>query len=547
MRLDLQSDMQYQFYLQYAQYAGIEVKTIRDRLGSCRQLKANMGLYAGGNVAAGLYIDFDEKSPTFEHFREYKPHADIVRKMFRLALVLDGGSVAIKKECDHRGLFFPAFPPNIALTMYSRSGLRFCKRVVDEYGQEIGFQISRSLVQSILTNPAYIGKPIRSGKILENIPFPVIVEPDLFLAIQKKLEQKPKRRGKTEKTEPHVFHGILFCQCQRANALRPVYYSDEKKRESYYKCACSNDFLDNGVCFYVTSEVIIEPIEQFVLQQIAFPEVTDQVKTALQDDMGQSRARTQAYRRERQRIQGEIENLRHNFSVMRLDSEAARMMTEDIEQRIVELSVLETKEKEVYSEQTLSQSELEFVTGFLANLSSEWPNVSRTLKNRLFNLILKRIEVNPDGDDFMVDIHWQTGQVDTLWIEKPVKNVSRKPWDESEIALLRQHYPTASLGELMQLFPDKSIDTIRAQANRQKLYRQVTLTEPWTDVEDEILRHFAAKEISYKQMRTALRHRRQNEVTVRLKKLDLRQPDVKKIYWRVVNTSKNEPSSAIRC
>jgi hypothetical protein len=550
MRLDLRSDIGYDFFLRQTQFAGIELKTIRDRLGACRQMKAEMGLYAGGNIGAGFYVDFDEDSETFERFLEYKPHADIVREIFRLILLIDGGSVAAKRECDRRGLFFPLFEPHLAATMNSRTGLRFCKPVRDNQGRMIGYRISRSLIRSILTNPAYIGKPARSGKLLEAIEFPIIVDTDLFWAVQKKLERMtPKRRGKIQQSEPHPFQGILFSRCRNTGTVRPTYYSSEasqRKHNAFYKCSCSDDVLEAGGCFYVTSDIIITPVTEFVLQQIAFPEMTDQVKAALQNDFSQTQTKVQAYRRERQRIEAEIETIRHNFSVMRLDSDAARMMAEDVERRLAELRLLEAKEKEVYAGQTLSQDDLDFVTGFLANLQREWHNVSNALQARLFNLILKQIVISFDGDDFLAEIQWQTGETDTLWIERPVKNVPRKRWEKPEIELLRQHYPNASITQLMEIFPGKSIDNIRSQANRQKLYRQVPLTEPWTEQEDDILRDFAGEKMSYKQMRILLRHRRQNEIPYRLQRLNLPRPDSKKIYWEVVNTPRNEPSSAIR-
>jgi len=119
MRFDLRNDMHYNFFLQMAQFACQELKTIMQRLGNSRALKSQMGLYAGGNVAAGFFVDLDPKSPTFEQYRVYPPHAEVIRQLFQMA-VEEGSVYGILREVHRRGLYFPTFEAQIGVWMNSR-------------------------------------------------------------------------------------------------------------------------------------------------------------------------------------------------------------------------------------------------------------------------------------------------------------------------------------------------------------------------------------------------------------------------------------------
>jgi DNA invertase Pin-like site-specific DNA recombinase len=540
MHLDLRDERDYEYFIRLAQYGGQESKWITRRLGQARALKAEKGLYAGGNVPTGFYVDLDPKSETSERYLPYGPHAEIVKELFYMMLE-EGSIAAVVRECQLQNRYFPVFEPEVAAWMNSRSGLRLCRPKLDANGTVIGYEISRSLLRSIFTNPIYAGFPIRNGGILKG-DFPVIVDYALFMAVYEKFDsERPKRRGKVSETEPHPLQGLLFSHC-RDGVLRPVYYSGRNRssgKHGTFKCSCADNYPGQRACFYVSSHVLLESISDFVLEQISFPEVADEVRQAIEDDYSRARTRSESYKRERQELESQIDNIRYNLSRMRMDSEAAKFTEQELNSRLTQLHMLEAKQMEAYSSWTVNQEDLEFIAGFLADMRSQWHDVRGVFQARLFELILEKAIIRTDNDDFFVDIRWKTGPVDTLWVERPLQSMPCKPWSEEERDLLRQHYPSASVEVLMSLFPDRSWDTLREQATRLRISRQVRLGVKWADEEDQLLTSFANGEISYREVRRALRHHRQTDVRRRMKKLGFEMPDIRKVYWRVVNTSQN--------
>jgi len=392
--------------------------------------------------------------------------------------------------------------------------------------------------------------------MLEDSDHPLIIEPALFAAVSQKLfDGRPKRRGRFQNTDPHLLHGLLFSDCHD-HTLRPAYYSSRPDLPSQPNvpvgdifCSCGQRHPERGYCVRVPAYVILEPVREHVLSQISYSEVADEVAQRIKTDYEHTQNLAQSYKRECQRLKEEIDTIRHNLALIRLDASTALVMEQEINNRLNELRVLEARAMQPYSAPHISSEDLEFVAAFLSDMREQWENVPRALQARLFQLILDKVVIHPLEDhDFVVDVQWKGGPTDVLWIERPLWNSLRRPWTNEEIALLRQHYAAAEVKTLVALFPGKLWDGLRVEAHQLKLRRERHYDPtPWSSEEDQLLRQFAQQAITYKAMRQALRHRRSSDIERRVAKLGIKMPDTRRIVWHLVNTTQNEACRKARC
>ena len=79
-------------------------------LHAARLRKAKKGLYAGlGSVPIGYIVDYDKKSPTYEKYIPYEPHAQVVRWLFRRYFELGGNILALRRELHALHVLFPPY------------------------------------------------------------------------------------------------------------------------------------------------------------------------------------------------------------------------------------------------------------------------------------------------------------------------------------------------------------------------------------------------------------------------------------------------------
>lgn len=215
MRLDMKDAAHYQLFINLCQFAGQESDMLKKRLGGAKRVKAEMGLYAGGNITSGYIVDRDKRSDTFERFLAYEPHAAVVQELFKIGFEISPSITKMLQEVKIRGLYFPFFEPQFSIWMNSRSALRLCKKFHVVEGKPIGWRITKSMLYSIFTNPAYMGEPIRHGKKLVGVNFPAIISRKLFISvydkfINEKSEKDNRYRRNVDKNKKHPLKGLTF-------------------------------------------------------------------------------------------------------------------------------------------------------------------------------------------------------------------------------------------------------------------------------------------------------------------------------------------------
>ena len=212
MRFDLTDRSHYDLFIAVCQFAGKEGDMIKHRLGGAKKIKSKMGLYAGGNITIGYIVDRQKGSVTYDHYLVYEPHANVVREIFDLALEVEASFTSLLRKIRERNLYFPFFENSIAGYMNNRSALRLCKRqVLDEQRNRIGWGITKRMLENMISNPAYIGEPIRDNEVLDIDVFPAIIDKNLFHAVYDKFFSKRVSGQQVRTIRPsHPLQGITY-------------------------------------------------------------------------------------------------------------------------------------------------------------------------------------------------------------------------------------------------------------------------------------------------------------------------------------------------
>ena len=127
-------------------------------LHAARLRKTRKGLYAGlGAVPSGYIVDYQKTSPTYRKFIIYKPHAQVVLWIFVRFYELEGDLLVLCRELEAMPVVFPLFDASVD----SRSVVRCRRKPVPG-----GYHITRHGLETLLTNPVYIGWWIVMGDMV---------------------------------------------------------------------------------------------------------------------------------------------------------------------------------------------------------------------------------------------------------------------------------------------------------------------------------------------------------------------------------------------
>ena len=184
MRLNLRDSMHMRLYRQEIERAADEIELLKLRLGGPKRHKALSGRFDGRSVAPGYLVDHDPTSETYERYVVYPPHAEVVRLIFQ-AVLATGTPTRAARWLRDRGIIMPTVRrPTSRSEDVQRSSL-----VRHTHPQRCpgGFLITPSLIQSVATNPVYLGWWLVAGRVVHTDNHPPLVEEETFLLAQQVL------------------------------------------------------------------------------------------------------------------------------------------------------------------------------------------------------------------------------------------------------------------------------------------------------------------------------------------------------------------------
>ncbi len=538
LRLNLRIPMHMEWYRREADWAAKELENIISRLHGARDVKARQGRYAGGGIPPGYIVDTrrtitvdgrEMDNPNFERLRVYEPHAKVIRYIMERLTKPNANLSQIVRDCHRIGIRFEPFPPELVQVRANLQAFSRSKRDADG-----GWSVTRSYVQNIATNPAYLGWWIWGGEVVSTNNHPPIIDEATFQAVQSNLKRRTSRPKKD--SLPMPLAGLLWC-ANHDEPRKMTYDRDDIPSYSRYRC---EDNAKCGSTCGVSARLIDDAVSDFVLSQFSRPELAEAVLTRLEHDYQEAREQASAIRREVARLDEEIETLEHNYRVIKLTPERAAKLAVEIDSLMAEKRRL--SEVSAYPAgrvvEAFSQEELGRVRAMLRDLRQIWANQSDDLKNAFFRLILERVTLRREASFFRAVIQWKTGEQHEIEIRRPWKDVRRR-WTPEEDEILRCLYgqepsivlerlPNHNWGGIMKRASYLGVAVGARTGGRSHRGKS---PKPWSAEEDEVVRRVSANEL-YIGEAAELVGRTEDSIDYRLKKLGLRRE--KPIQWRLI-------------
>jgi Recombinase len=470
--------------------------------------------------------------------------------MFQAVLATGTPTRAARWLRDH-GIIVPNFGPDIPLEDVQRSSL-----VRHTHPQRCpgGFLITSSLVQSVATNPVYLGWWLVEGRLVHTDNHPAIIDEETFVLAQQVLtdhRRRPTSLGGGRSADPQLLSGLLWCT---RHEVRQRMTAARVGPGGRYLC---DDSYAHGqtdhCCTLLDSRILDEPITDVVLRQCQFIEHAEAVLAQLDTEYETVRDDARRRQHERRQLQHEIETLQQNLALTRT-SEHVTMIFEQIDQRRQRLQDL----SELNSPMTgraLTAAQVATVRALLADLRTGWDQQPMSLRHEFLCLILDRVLVNAQGDAVEATVVWRSGVEQHLWIERPLRQRGGKErWTDADHAWLREHYAASTVQELEAQFPRRGYQAIRRQAEtlghtRPPRGRPKPKGASWNTEEHAVLQAYAAREMSYVELCGQLPDRSWDAIASQGRLLGLRLRR-QAAYYRLVHDTREiidtEDSSRIK-
>ncbi|MBI3913128.1 MAG: recombinase family protein [Chloroflexi bacterium] len=520
MRLNLRDEMHLRMYRYEIDRAAEELKSIRSRMQGAKNMKARHGYAVGGSLPTGYILDTDEKlpdgslNPNHQKYKIYEPHAQVVRTLFQMMAKPGAYFKAIALECKRNSIVFPPIPDELRVTKGNATA--FSNTPTNADGS---YPISLSRIETILTNPAYIGWFLWSGEVISKTNHAPIIDEETFWTVQKKTRNKGFKR--TELHDPMPLAGLLHCT-MHPSPRRMIGSNMRERAHANYRCV---DKHYEETCAIFTSYLLDGPIAELVISQCSFPQYSEQVLDRLTQEYDSARDKAATYKREYHRILDEIENLKANLTRTRTPKQVD-VLLELIDAKLKEKERLASLESQPMG-QVLSAAEVKTVKEFLSNLATGWEQMTDAVKNTFLSLLLERIDIIHNVATITATVTWRTGLKQTIRIERSFVDL-QKTWTKAEDDIVRPNYASMEKAELCKQLPGRTWGSIRWRGRILGIDRPLesrlkySSSLPYSPEEDQIIRDFHAFKITREEMRERLAHRSDDSVWLRGKRLGLR-------------------------
>jgi hypothetical protein len=455
-------------YLQGEFEAGIEeLGLMSKRLHRKRKNKAARGEFVGEGIMPGFVVPIIEVEPSgrqrYGRYQPYEPHAEVVRKVLKEFIKNNGSPQrtlrALGGEC-----FYPLFPPELKY-MERLTALRRATKT------DRGYRLSPGMVRSLATNPKIIGAwDYGDVEPIVNNHEP-IAPVDMFLEANLLATRSGKPRGTGINHEPLEFAGLLWCL-----------EHDEPKRISSSSSAgvysCQTDYVQGRgpTCFNIASRYLDEPLVKILLSRLDFTSMAEDVLIELESGLKITEIEARRYEQEISILERRLKSLETYLGC----GDPAR---EELYWRLFQDTKreLDAKKSEKPTLQIMKKADYQTVRNFLKDLPKKWPNFSPSLRNRLWKLLIERIEINHQSSIVDVRLRWKTGQTQMLKIMRTSnKRTIERLWSAEDLRLLERLWPSATHLAIAHAFPDRTWKAINNRANKLGLRRSMDLPRSWS-------------------------------------------------------------------
>ena len=434
-----------------------ESKTMDIRLYQGRRDKAAEGKYVGGPVPPGFIVEILDTKPSgcrvYGKLQPYPPHAEIVMKILRE--YIKQGFSRMKTHHALNGLKYPLFSTDVEY-MEHLSSLRKAMRTED------GYLISPAMIRLLALNVKLIGIWTWGDTELRRDNHDAIVPADLFLEAYEGAMKSGKPRGKGIIHEPLEWNHLFYC-CNHDISVR---ISGHPAKGAY---RCESDYVQGRgpTCFDIAAHYLDEPLTASVLRQLDFTSFSEEVLSQMEENYSHTNLEAEQRNKEVITLEKRLENLKLclGYGDKKYDEDHC----EQIDKTRLRLTELRSRP---LPEKIVTVANYNLVRNFLNGLPEKWGTYSRTLRNRLLQLIIDHVDIRHDGQAIEATIHWKTGQSQVLSIRRArAKGNLKNRWTNPEIELLKMLWSDSSKEAIRVALPDRTWRAIADKAVQKKLKR----------------------------------------------------------------------------
>ncbi len=456
---------------------------IKGRLNAARDELGYQGLWSGGSVPVGYYVDLDDTSDTFKKFLIYEPHAALVRMLFKRYRELGGAFNRLAREVESCQPFFPAFEGLDKLPHLSLA--------VDE--KKTGYVLGRDGLLSILTNPIYIGIYVYKDQKMYN-NYPMIVDEETFFYAfdrlskydldgnEKETERTRAQGYETQEKINALLRGKIispnFTQFSISSTTRNYKLEKMSHRFCIAVMHLSVSTLDSVVSERLVERLSIWKEQLFMWKKPQNEKYIDALVAASNQAASAMLTEIETIVKEPvttiasvddqiPKIEARIVILRRNLN---LDADEATLnaWAKELKEKVKELARLEAKQKAIAA----SQESQEETQELLLQVPEHWNKMKFEKKQRAVGLMIDTVSLIEESQHFLtVTIAWKLPFIseETFYIWRI--DGTRHKWTDEEEMILREHYLQTPVRDMLELLPRRSWRSIKMKAIGMALQR----------------------------------------------------------------------------
>ncbi len=466
-------------------------------LHAARLRKTRKGLYAGlGAVPSGYIVDYQKLSPTYRKFIFYEPHATIILWIFVRFYELEGNFLVLCRELEAMPFVFPLFDQ----TVDPRCVVRCRRKQVPG-----GYHITRHGLETLLTNPVYLGWWIVQGGIVSRNNHEPIIDKEheylfwyAFNHLSEYTVDGEKNTQRTRKQEQRRFYqrqtaeqaGLLKERIAATNGSVHVHMDENERRYVHILPQKVLRRVDTGIEVSVIDDAFTQRFFERLQETHDFDEYRRWIAESTQrqvsliesltSQLAEIERQQEAILDEKLAIRTQIKEKIQEAQAAdpsvdgeelkkRLEEEAAPDI-ERLQKRAAKLNKLATEltaklpNPEEEEKLEVARKFADFQTE-LQRLIPVWPNKPFGVRKEFINLFVRQAVLEVVATHWVsLNIQWSHPQweSDTLYIFR--RRGAMPNWTEEEQEIIRTQYPHASREILLEQLPDKSWVSIRQEA-----------------------------------------------------------------------------------
>ena len=435
---------------------------------------ARLGCWSGlGDVSIGYVVDIDPKSPTYKRFIVYKPHAVIVVYLFLRFAELAGDLVKLMRELGETPIVFPPIPEELKHSVYLKN------RMMSKSG---GMLRTRTALESILTNRNYLGWRIVAGEVVNKNSHPAIVDTELFefafttltgMDLDGNVLELPEKRGKYYQRSTDERKSLLKDRIQGSEGK--IYVKHVGKNQYNYSYIPNVWRDQTGFSNRGHIEIInVETLDAVLVERLFF-----HIKKIT--NLPEYNQALEAKRVEKQRA---IQQVKTSLSAIpveqeRLIAQLAKTESETVQRLLLtEVEKLEEEKKRLSTvlpkllkehDEVLHSLDIE-----LLQLEQDWHEYPLEKRIALLNFLIYAVEVDLVSPRWLrIRVAWLREEWGCEQMYLCRSYIGGRPWTKEEEDFLKEHFPTAKREVILSGVPNRTWMTIRRQAYRFGLKREV--------------------------------------------------------------------------